>query len=142
MDADGNPEIKDFSLKVSTHRFKFNGDEVYEAPAVIPFDALTNLGKMSGRFTNITTMEPDKLVELLGEVFDGILLPDSARRLKDRLTDRENSIDVMRQVIPALNWLLEEYGLRPTEPSPPSSTGPSDGGTSSTAGAPPEASTP
>lgn len=74
-------------------------------------------------------------------IFDLILGEEDARRFATRLYSRD-SYDLIREVMPAVKALIEEYTGRPTPPSSPSSNGSSDGGTSSTDGAPPEASTP
>ena len=56
-------------------------------------------------------------------------------------------IDLTREAMPAMYWLMEKYGLRPTQPSSPSLDGSTDGttstpsdGISSTAGVSPEVS--
>ncbi|MDF2711379.1 MAG: hypothetical protein K0R62_7031, partial [Nonomuraea muscovyensis] len=61
----------------------------------------------------------------------------------DRLKDKTNPIED-DQMADAVLYLLEAYGLRPTQPSQPSSTGPASpaSGTSSTDAQPPQESIP
>jgi hypothetical protein len=74
-------------------------------------------------------------------IFDLVLDDDSGDRFRRRLYSR-NSFDLMREVMPAVIALVEEYTGRPTRPSLPSANGPTATGTSSTAGAPAGESTP
>lgn len=66
-------------------------------------------------------------------MFDKILYPASATRFRERLFDVAQPIDV-KQLVEIMQGLMEDYGLRPTQPPSASSDGsPSpDGGTPST----------
>jgi len=81
-----------------------------------------------------------KVIDTLAEVFDLMLEPDSAQRFRDRLYSKTAPLDLYREVIPAMQALVEEYTDRPTQPSSSSSTGPATTGGVSTDGAPPTAS--
>ena len=52
-----------------------------------------------------------------------VLLPESNALFQKRLEDLENPIG-LEQAGSVIEWLLEHYGMRPTEPSSDSSTGP------------------
>lgn len=75
------------------------------------------------------------------EVLAEVLEPDSFERFTARMSDRLNPIDP-EQVNDIVAWLFETYGLRPTQPSEPSLTGPSspEPGSGSTADTPVEVS--
>lgn len=138
MDVDGNTEIKDFTIVVKPKRFRV-GDDMFQAPGVIGLTTMEELAKVG---TGFTQLNPKEMVERVKAVFDLVLEDDSAARFRQRMESKTEALDVKQQVLPILLWLLEEYGLRPTQPSTPSSTGPDGDGTSSTPGAPPTESTP
>lgn len=76
------------------------------------------------------------------DLYGRLLVPESWERFQQRLSDTQRPIDPddLRRV---LDGLMTKYGMRPIEPSTPSSNGPAslDGGTNSTATPPAEAST-
>ncbi|MCW6003861.1 hypothetical protein K1W54_04590 [Micromonospora sp. CPCC 205371] len=125
------------------------GGDLFVAPPVIPpavlgdmLDAGERIGEIQ-RTQGLSQKEQlNQMMKVLDEVFNLVLIPDSGKAFHERLYSRENPFDLMREVMPALEWLIEEFTERPTEPSPPSSTGRSDGGTSSTPGVLVGASTP
>jgi hypothetical protein len=84
----------------------------------------------------------EQMMKIIDEVMGLVLVPESAAVFHERLYSRTDPYDLQREVVPAVMWLVEEYTNRPTEPSPPSMTGSSDGSTPSTPGASVEASTP
>lgn len=130
---DGEIEIKDFTLKVKRFGFKVDND-TFVAHAALGLPAMQELSKVtknlgeavrSGDYTPIT------------DVFGQLLEDASARRFTQRVVAKgTDTIDVKKQLLPILYWLLEKYGLRPTQLSSESSTGsPSEtGGITSTAG--------
>jgi hypothetical protein len=137
---------RSFTVKREPIELELGGDTLY-APPVIPPAVLGDLLAVSqdlGQFGtgNVGKEEITKIMETLDGVFGLILVPDSAATFHERLFSRTNPFDLLNEVMPAMEWLIEEYTDRPTQPSPPSSTGPSDGQSSSTSGVPVEASTP
>ena len=130
-----NLKFKDFSIDESPVRFKVGAD-TFEAPHALPLPVMADLVDLSKGSDSATSQQS---IERLLTVFDKILLPDSALHFRHRIMDQVNPIG-FRQLMDIFHWLLEVYGLRPTEPSSASSTGPSDGGTTSTDGALSEAS--
>ena len=84
------------------------------------------------------TTAAEKFIDLLAKV----LMPGHKERWEARYTDPEHPID-HRIVFSTMDRLLEEWGLRPPEPSGDSSDGSPDpdAGTSSTAGPPSAEST-
>lgn len=116
-------EVWDFSLPDRPKKFKFNGDEVYEAPAVLPPAALQKMAKAAGQIGQL--QDVDAKLAALTDVFSSVLVPESAARLRKRLEDEDYTepVDLTRQLIPLLFALLEAYGLRPTQQSSPPAAG-------------------
>ena len=159
-------EPRDFTLPMEPKRFRID-DDVFQAPALLPAMVLKNLAHMHNQLGDVTTVDADNLDNMLnkiGDMFAMFLPGSSGQRFKARLLTQGRDadpdadpprlepdpppIDLIRQALPALYWLLEEYGMRPTGPSSPSPAGSTDGptdtpngGTSSTDGAPPTEST-
>ena len=124
------------------------GGDVFTAPPVIPPAVLGDMLDAGERIQEIQNKPGvsqkellDQMMKILDEVFGLVLVPESASLFHDRLFSHERPFNLVHEVQPALEWLVEEYTARPTEPSPPSSTGPSDGSTTSTSGVPVEVST-
>lgn len=125
----GEIEMKDFSFSLEPKPFRIAPDVFYAAPA-LPF----GIGATVAKFKD---MAADDAPERMLQFFDAILLDESAARMRQRATSKIEPIP-MTLCMPIINWLLEEYGMRPTQPSEPSSStsGATDDSTSSTAGAP------
>ncbi len=156
FDLDGLP---DFTVSRATHLFRIGAD-VFKVPAVVSSKTLLRLAELAGVLTNINMTDEDsakRAIEGLGRAFE-LLMPGAPGRLfrarlesdgdpGDMMADppvppSPEPIDLMREAIPALFWILEKYGLRPMVPSSPSPDGSTDGqtsapsdGTSSTVGA-------
>ncbi len=129
-------EIRDFSMSIDPKKFRVN-DDIFEAAPQLPLSLLS----MVPKFKSIA-MEPEKSRDTLLEFFDEILMDGSAAKFRERVFSKTAPIG-MPQMMNIITWLLEEYGLRPTEPSSDSSiTWPGLAGTSSTDGASAAVSTP
>lgn len=125
------PDIMDFSIARPPIKFKIDGDvfDAYpEVPALILMEFSAKSAAAVDRADDQAAM--DEMVDSLKLV----LKPESAALFIDRMRNYENAIGIehVKKVIP---WVLEQYGLRPTEPASDSSdTPPSQGnGTTSTA---------
>jgi len=114
-DQNGVIEVKDFTTPqgLRSHPFRIDND-VFQAVATIP---LGNLAKLAKLRENIDLSNIDQLFTL----FDEMLLDESAAVFQARLRDKSNPIG-KDHIMPILEWLMETYGLRPTQPSSPSST--------------------
>lgn len=120
--------IRDFTIADAVIRFQVN-DDVFEALPDIPLTIMQDMTKMM----NLREAVTERGVEAILDVTDLFLTDTSATRFRHRvLEDRVHPIGV-KTFMAILPWLLEQYGLRPTQPSSNSSTGLSDGetGTSS-----------
>ena len=135
---DDNVQIRDFTIKQKKVPFRVD-DDIFEAYAILGLPLLQDLVATTKQ---IATMLQEQKYDSLFDLFDKLLYPESAKRFRQRAeSSGEDAIDVKRQLLPILYFLLEEYGVRPTQSSSDSSTGlPSEtGGTPSTAGSSVEA---
>lgn len=130
--------IKEFEFNPEPKRFRLYKDDefVFEASPSLSFNLVEMATQLTGQSLRETGLTP------ILQFFDTILFDESAAELRRRVDDKVRPFGA-EMLRPVLQWLLEEYGLRPTEPSSPSSsTSPDDDGTSSTVGAQPEESNP
>ena len=127
-------EIRDFTKKRDDITFRVD-DDIFHAARGVPAEVLMDFAtQFSGM--NLETPVDEQLKAFRG-VFELVLLPESLERFNLRMRDRENPIDI-GQVEEIITWLMEKYGLRPTElpsnsPPGPGSPGP---GTTLTASTP------
>jgi hypothetical protein len=130
---DGEIEIKDFTLKTKRFGFKIDNDK-FIAHAALGLPTMQELSKVT---KNLGEAIRSGDYEPITDIFRELLEDKSAQRFAQRVVAKgEDAIDVKKQLMPILYWLLEKYGLRPTQLSSVSSTGsPSGtGGTTSTVG--------
>ena len=147
--------VPDFTIRRDPHQFRID-DDVFSAPAWLSPFALkamaTQIGKL-GDLNNLTDVgSVVAAIDTVSGIMVALMPGESGQRFKARLEtegapDDPPPIDLMMQAIPALYYLLECYGMRPTVPSSPSPAGSTDGqtdtlndGTSSTDGASQEVS--
>ena len=131
--------VKDFSRQRKPLVFSID-DDTFEAAPAIPGEILV---EFAGLYEGATSARGvAETYRLLAKVLELVLLPDSHTRMQQRLSDRARPVE-LAQVSSVVEWLLEAYGLRPTqlpssssggEPAPPP-------GTSSTASTVPAGST-
>ena len=139
--SNGLITIKDFEFSPNPKSFRmYAGDEfIFQAMPAIPIGLLDRLKELR----MIGTDSDDAAEKVLG-FFDQVLIPESAIELRKRATEPGPYPFGVNHMHPIMEWLLEEYGMRPTQPSSDSSNGsmtdPSS--TNSTDGAPAEESTP
>jgi hypothetical protein len=113
--------IKDFSHSLEPKKFRIN-DDVFEASPEMPLGMIQDLAKFMVSRDELS----GKGLEVLLELFDALLFDASAAKFRERTKDKEKPIGVSH-AIEIVPWLLEQYGLRPTQPSSPSSNGSDDG---------------
>ena len=123
------PPVKDFSRPHRQLQFRID-DDLFEAARALPGKTLA---RFAARFADVDKAPVDKQLDVFTEALGMVLLPESNTRFQKRLDDLEQPIE-LEQASDVITWLLEEYGLRPTEPSSESSSGPSSpaSGTNST----------
>jgi hypothetical protein len=130
-------EYKDFSRPKRQVKFTVGGYE-YEAMSAIPLGLALDMAKVARTFKAV---DEDSRLDGLWQFFDAALMGDGGKQIQKQAYDKTDPLDT-NQLVSIMNWLLEVYGLRPTEPSSNSSTGSSESGTSSTDGVQAEDSTP
>lgn len=108
-------EIKDFTKKRKQIQFRVD-DDVFEAAAAVPAEVMISFAEGFSSM-NPDNMNPGEIVGALRKVIEVVLAPSSLARFQERMRDTANPID-MEQLDEIVQWLFEEYGLRPTiEPS-------------------------
>lgn len=113
-------EIKDFTKQRKPLQFRID-DDVFDAASSIPADVLISFAE------GFTSMDPTQMpmaeaIGALRRVIEIVLQPASLKRFKERMKDPHNPID-MEQLDEIVQWLFEEYGMRPTTESSTSSGG-------------------
>ncbi len=108
-------DIKDFTVARKPIRFRIDDDFFTAAPA-LPADRLLQFAKLAD------AIDPKNLeMQPFHDLFSMVLRSESAEVFIDRLSNPDNPID-FEQLNGVMVWLMEQYGLRPTEPSSDSST--------------------
>lgn len=113
-------EIRNFSRDREQILFKID-DDTFEAKSAIPARVMLNFVKKFAAMTTDSSVE-DQL-QAFEEVLNLVLTPVSRDRFEERMSDGENPIDIS-QIEDIVEWLFEQYGLRPTKPSEDSAPGP------------------
>jgi hypothetical protein len=117
--AENHVKFKDFTLKRDPIRFRI-ADQNFDAVPSLNAGLLQRVAGVVNDFTgdelDLSTIG-EKIAGLI-EMCEAILEPESAERFKV-IAPR---LDLQEQIVPLLVWLLEAYGLRPTQPSSDSST--------------------
>jgi len=131
--------FKDFSLSPEPVTFRIAPDD-FECYPEIPLDALVELSGL-----NLGGDDRKAQMDKLKDFFDGIMPPEQAAKLRTRMRvgteDEPNPSPIgMRHITNILPWLMEVYGLRPTQPSSESEDGSEAADTSSTESSSDEAS--
>lgn len=127
--TDTNVNFRDFTKKRSAVFFNLDGERFDCAPAV-PVTSLQELANYAGEVNS------NNAADFLQKFFGLVMDADNQSRIAARMVDKTNPLD-MDQALEIMHWLLEAYGMRPTQSSSDISTGsPTDGdGTPSMAGA-------
>lgn len=127
MDTDG-VRFKDFSISWEPVTFKME-DDTFECLPEIPLDAVIEMATLASGTDRAQQMRQ------VFDFFDGIMTPESAAKLRERSAKGSLQPIGMRLITQVIPWLMEVYGMRPTQPSSDSPAGSDDTGMSSTAGA-------
>lgn len=118
---DDEVDIKDFTVDRKYIKFKIDND-VFDAYPVIGAPVLQQVSKVASNIDK--TISEGDLTPLI-TICQALLVPTAAERFVARLqsSDGDQVLDLRRQVVPVLFYLLERHGLRPTQPSSDSSAG-------------------
>jgi hypothetical protein len=134
--AEANVRFKDFSLDRPAIKFRI-GNENFDAVPAVSIVLMQDVAKVLTKFSDdeegVNASNMAEVFDSISMLCDRLLEPESAERFKVLLP----RLDLMAQIIPLFMWLLEAYGLRPTQASSPSSdSSPTESdGTTSEAGA-------
>jgi hypothetical protein len=125
-------EIMDFAADDVEIDFWVGQDHFICAPDI----PLGIMQKISGLKNLQATVETEGMEPVI-DVFDEFLTPASAVLFRDCVENKKTI--GLRRIMRILPWVMEKYGLRPTQPSSPSLDGLNDGesGSSSMAGVSP-----
>lgn len=118
----------DFTIKREPITFTID-DDTFSAPPLLSPITLKKLAPLLVKVeASVNAPGLDSVVvviEAVEELFKILLPGPSGARFAERLESEGEPIDIMSQALPALFYLMERYGLRPTMPSgdsPSSST--------------------
>lgn len=120
VEVTATDDMMDFSVTRGTIKFRIDED-VFEAPPDIAAELALRFADESSRL-DAEGVDVDEQIQIIHKLFRMILLPASADRFIARLGDSHHPIgaDTFQNVT---RYLLEQYGLRPTEPGSDSSAG-------------------
>lgn len=126
--------MRDFTRAPKVIEFQID-DDVFRCHPRLPAQVLIDFALKADKMGDSPTGEQG--IQAMTDVLQATLIPEHYARFSARMKDAEHPID-LEQVNEIVPWVMEEYGLRPTEPSGDSSDGPSSlaSGTSSTASTP------
>lgn len=106
-------EIKDFASNRKPIKFRING-ELFEAAPDVAAELMMKFADQAEILDNPGATNEQRS-EVIRNLFYMVLMPESADRFVARLNDPENPIGI-RIFTEVTQWILEQYGLRPTEP--------------------------
>jgi hypothetical protein len=129
--------FKDFSLDPEPIGFRIAPDD-FECYPEIPLDVMMDVVKAS----TTQASGPERLEQML-QMLEGVIVDKHyevfVKRTKRGTKEQPNPSPIgMRHIRDLLPWIMEVYGLRPTEESSESADGSLDEDTSSTDTASPE----
>lgn len=113
--------MMDFSIGRKSIPFKVD-DDVFEAVPDIAAELAMEYASQLEELTKPEAPTIDSQKEVVYSTLRLVLFPESADRFIARLRDQVNPIGQTR-FTKITEWLLEQYGLRPTEQDSASSTG-------------------
>lgn len=128
--SDGIARFKDFTGDSDPIQFKIR-DEVFTARDDIP---LKHFGGLAAIGDDLEGGKGDPAAKLL-TLFEKLLEPESYERFAAAVNGQSATVIGIARIKEIIPWLLEQYGLRPTEAPSGSGDTSSESGASSTDGA-------
>lgn len=131
--------MKDFTRQPRVIEFKID-DDIFRCHPRLPAQTLIDFTLEVEKIGEEMTSEQG--IETMIGTLKMVLVPDHYKVFHDRMSDVLNPIE-LTQANEIIQWVMGEYGMRPTESPEDSSTGQSspEPGTSSTGDSPAEALT-
>lgn len=138
------PIMKDFTRQAKVVQFQLD-DDTFRGKPHLPAQTMIDFTLKIGDLEE-ESATPQQGFDTMMECLQMVLMPDSYKRFRARMKDPSTEVSAdaagepdfvpieLDQVTDVLEWVMSEYGLRPTKPSEDSSTGSSDpaSGTNST----------
>lgn len=127
--------MMDFSVSQKPIRFKVD-DDIFEAVPDIAAELAMEYADLIEKVTSRAdddSIDVEEQKQVVYSTIRLVMFPESAERFIARLSDQQKPIS-QKKFGEITAWLMEQYGLRPTESDSASSTGSEnqDAGTSST----------
>jgi hypothetical protein len=110
--------MKSFTRERRPIEFEIDGDK-FDAVRAIPADTLM---EMTNQFAAMDGEDGVESVKAMMTVLEQFLMPASFKHFRERMGSREAPIE-FPQVQDVIFWLLEQYGMRPTQQSSDSADG-------------------
>lgn len=131
--------MKDFTRQPRVIEFKVD-DDVFRCFPRLPAQTLIDFTLEVEKLGEDMTSEQG--IETMIGTLKMVLIPEHYTRYHERMSDSANPIE-LDQTNEIIQWVMGEYGLRPTQSPEGSSTGPSspESGTNSTGDSPAEVPT-
>jgi len=135
---DDTVNLVDFSYNPKPIQFKMDGD-VYECYPILAPTTMQDLGKII-RSGGVSVDPNDEgaieaTLTKITQIFEQLMEPASALKMNSRILGKNldpnlpddapkpRPVDLMHQVLPALRYIMEQHGLRPTQPLSDSPSG-------------------
>lgn len=129
--------IKDFTKDRGAPPAFRVGDHVYTAATGLPAQTVLDFATQFGALTTATPVAEQ--ITVFAEILDQLLEDESAKTFRENMASKHprNMIE-FDQLESIIEYVMEKFGLRPTQPSSPSASGPElpDDGTSWTGSTP------
>jgi|SRR5262245_1191972 len=120
------PRFKDFTISEEPVTFRVAPD-TFECVPEVSLDVLMEMADVA----ELKGDPKGQLAKMLG-FFAGVMTPESYATFVARTKKGARQPIGMRVIVPVLQWMMEVYGLRPTEPSSESADGSTTDDSSST----------
>lgn len=114
-------DITDFTEEQRRIPFRIY-DQVYECAPDLPALVLIEFAAMAEKAGSSGSTFDDSMKSLFVDMFQMVLTEESAERFIAGMRDKQHPI-TLTMVMKLMPWVLEQFGMRPTEPSDSSSGG-------------------
>lgn len=113
-------DVKDFTTSQAPIKFKID-DDVFEAAPDVAAQLMLEFAAEAEKLDD-QELVPADMMHIMTLLMQAVLLPNSFAVFNARLSDSEHPIGI-KKFNDVVSWLMEQYGLRPTESDSDSSPG-------------------